>query len=102
MKQLIAQICAKIKQSGEKANVPLILLSAFTIRTVFLDISVSASIFGVTSTGLYAFNMWMDTKRTKSLDQSVKEELEEIKSAVTSLSLKAGVKTSDKPTKRFF
>ena len=86
----------------KKVNVPMCILLLVSIRMMFTDASFALSIFGIGIAGLYAYDMWMAKKYTKSLDQSTREELDSIKSMVSGMAVKQGVKPEAKASQKYF
>lgn len=85
----------------KKANVPMCLLLLTTIRMMFPDASLSLALFGLGITSLFAYKQYLDKRFTKSLDQSLKEELDNIKSVVSGLAAKQVLRPQNKD-QRFF
>lgn len=83
-------------------NFPLFLLVLISVRMLFPDASIALSIFGLGLIGLYGYSEYLSRKFTKSLDQKVREELESIKSVVSGLSVKSGMKPQNKDPLKFF
>lgn len=86
----------------KKANVPMVLLVLCTIRSLMPDVSVSLAIICVALSALYAYRLFLDSKITKPLDKVVLDELSEMKSKISNISVKNGIKPQNKENQRYF
>ena len=86
----------------KKINVPMVLLSLVSVRMLFSDASFALSIFAVALTAMYAYSVYLKTKEVKALDQEVKDQLTEMKNAISNISVKNGFKPQAKENQRFF
>lgn len=88
-----------------KANLPLILLSAFATRLVFLGSSIGEALSLFAFTGLYGYTKYLKQREFKPLEDEVKQQINDLKSALTVLKLDKGVrsvKTDEQKSTRFF
>jgi hypothetical protein len=86
----------------KKTNVPMLLLCLVAIRMLFSDASIALAIFGLATTGLYAYKMYLNSKVTEPLSDEVKQELSEMRSIISNVSVKAGFKPTVKENQRYF
>ncbi len=87
----------------KKINVPMSILLLVALRMLFPDASIALSIFGLGTLALYGYSLFLSKKYTKSLDEKVREELNEMKSLVSGMAVKQNVKpNSIKDGQRFF
>lgn len=86
----------------KKINVLMCLLLAVGIRMLFPDAGFALSLFGIGAMGLYAYQMYLNKRYTKSLDETVREELNNIKSVVSGMAVKNGLKPQPKDNQKFF
>lgn len=86
----------------KKTNVPMLLLCLVTIRMMFSDASMALSLFGLAASGLYAYKMYLNSKVTEPLSDSVKQELSEMRSIISNVAVKTGMKPTVKENQRYF
>ena len=78
----------------KKTNVPMLLLCLVTVRMMFSDASMALAIFGLATTGLYAYSVFLKSKEVKPLSEEVKQELNDMRSN--------GMKPQVKENQRYF
>lgn len=71
----------------KKINVPLALFVLLSLRSLFAY-DFAQAIALVCATGLYGYHLYLQNKKVQDLNKDVTEELEKIKSVITSLSVK--------------
>ena len=86
----------------KKTNVPMLLLCLVTVRMMFSDASMALAIFGLAASGLYAYSLFLKTKEVKPLSEEVKQELNEMRSIISNVSIKSGLKPQVKENQRYF
>jgi hypothetical protein len=86
----------------KKTNVPMLLLCLVTVRMMFSDASMALAIFGLATTGLYAYSVFLKSKEVKPLSEEVKQELNEMRSIISNVSVKNGMKPQAKENQRYF
>lgn len=79
----------------------MVLLCLVSIRMLFSDASLSLALFGFAVAAVYVYNSYLKSRESKPVDKQVKDELAEVKSMMTNLSVKNGMKPMDK-TQRYF
>lgn len=86
----------------KKINFPMLLLGILSLRMLLPDASIAQSLFSLGLIGLFGYDLFLSKKHTKSLDQKVREELDAMKSVVSGMAVKTGIKPQVKENTRFF
>jgi hypothetical protein len=86
----------------KKTNVPMLLLCLVSVRMLFSDASFALALFGLALTGLFAYSNYLKTKEVRPLDQEVRDQLNEMRSTISSIAVKNNMKAPLKEGQRYF
>ena len=84
----------------KKINILLVLLVILGLRSLH-EVNLGQSLVAMSIVALYAFKMFMDTKKQPDLNEDVKSQLAEMKNIVSGLYVKNAAKPNQ-DGKRFF
>lgn len=85
----------------KKVNVPMSLLLLITLKVLLIETSLATTLFGVGLVALFAYQMYLNSKIVKPLDEEVKKQLEMMKNAISGLAMKNNMK-APKEGQKFF
>lgn len=89
----------KLKEFLFGTNVALLGFSVYLVKLLIITPSIAEASIMAVVTGLYGYSMYMKSREPKSLNQTVIEDLENIKAAVNALKLEKSL--NKKPAKYF-
>ncbi len=87
----------------KKINVPMALLCLLSLRLVFTENTYAVALGVLGLAGLYAYTLFLNTKKVVPLDKQVTDELESMRNQISNLTVKANLnRPTPKPGERFF
>lgn len=84
----------------KKINILLTLLVLVGVRSLH-DITIGQSLVAIAVISLYAFKMFMDSKKQPDVSEDIRKQIEDIRNVVSSLSVKS-VSRAPQEGKRYF
>jgi len=85
----------------KQINVPMVLLCLITARLLFSSDSYATSAIAVSLVALYGYSQYLNSKKVKPLDESVRHELEVMRNQISNINVKTNL-NQPKPTQKFF
>jgi len=79
----------------------LYIITALTIKNIVISPSISDAIVFIAATAIYAFNMHLKSKQADPANEQLKQEIAELKSSITALSIRPAVSKPSATTRMF-
>ena len=85
-----------------KKYYPMALLGLITLKMLIPGSDWSVSLFGLGLVALFGYNQFLDSKKSKPLDQTVNERLDSMQNQISNMSVKTGLRPQPKDGQKWF